>query len=247
MALKIFISSLILSLVTLIPLGEKWEIERKVTIPSAFFIGILTGAIVYGLTILWQLRFYQILVIDFFLIAIIAISLLLWRFYRNPERIPPENENVILSPADGKIINISEITGDESRGILHGIKVDIFMSVFNVHVNRIPIAGRISNIAYHSGKFLSANLDKASKENENNSITLETKKGQRIVFVQIAGLIARRIACWVKEGYDVEAGQRFGLIRFGSRLDIYLPVESKLLVDKGNKVKAGKTILGYLP
>jgi phosphatidylserine decarboxylase len=121
------------------------------------------------------------------------------------------------------------------------------MSLFDVHVNRIPAGGRISKISYRSGAFFAANLDKASEKNEQNAVFLDTRDGQRIVFVQIAGLIARRIACWVREGDEVQAGQRFGLIRFGSRVDVYLPEGSRVLVEPGHNVKAGKTILGYLP
>jgi phosphatidylserine decarboxylase len=114
-------------------------------------------------------------------------------------------------------------------------------------VNRIPAAGRVSKVTYHPGKFLAANLDKASEQNERNTVTLETHGGHRIAFVQIAGLIARRIACWINEGDEVEAGQRFGLIRFGSRLDIYLPRDSRITVKPGQKVRAGETTIGYLP
>ena len=120
------------------------------------------------------------------------------------------------------------------------------MSVFNVHVNRAPASGKITSIAYHSGRFFSANLDKASEQNEKNTITMETLDGKKIVFVQIAGLIARRIVCWVKEGEDVKAGQRVGLIRFGSRLDVYLPIDSEISVRSGDIVKAGETVIGYL-
>jgi phosphatidylserine decarboxylase len=121
------------------------------------------------------------------------------------------------------------------------------MSLFDVHVNRIPIGGRISGILYRPGAFFAANLDKASEKNEQNAVFLDTRDGGRIVFVQIAGLIARRIACWVREGDEVQAGQRFGLIRFGSRVDVYLPEGSHVFVEPGHNVKAGKTILGYLP
>jgi phosphatidylserine decarboxylase len=113
-------------------------------------------------------------------------------------------------------------------------------------VNRVPINGKVLGVAYHPGKFLSANLDKASRENENNRITLQTADGRKIVFVQIAGLIARRIACWIGEGDHVKAGQRFGLIRFGSRLDMYLPADSRVLAQAGDRVKTGETIIGYL-
>jgi phosphatidylserine decarboxylase len=120
------------------------------------------------------------------------------------------------------------------------------MSLFSVHVNRIPIGGKILTILYNPGKFFSANLDKSSEQNENNRITLQTGDGRRIVLVQIAGLIARRIVCWIKEGDHVKKGQRFGLIRFGSRLDLYLPDDSHIIVQPFHKVKAGVTILGYL-
>ena len=120
------------------------------------------------------------------------------------------------------------------------------MSVFNVHVNRIPIRGTIEKITYHHGKFFSASLDKASKQNEKNEIALQTPDAKRIVFVQIAGLIARRIACWIEKGDRVSAGQRFGLIRFGSRLEVYLPEGSKTTIQVRQKVKAGKTVIGYL-
>jgi phosphatidylserine decarboxylase len=127
------------------------------------------------------------------------------------------------------------------------VKVSVFMSLFNVHVNRIPTGGRISMISYRPGAFLSANLDKASEKNERNTLRLNTRDGKQIVFIQIAGLIARRIACWVREGDDVQVGQRFGLIRFGSRLEVFLPEGSRVLVQPREKVKAGKTIIGYLP
>ena len=120
------------------------------------------------------------------------------------------------------------------------------MSIFDAHINRIPIRGVIDSLSYHPGKFFSANTDKSSIFNERNIVTLETDDKKKIVFIQIAGLIARRIACWVERGDHVETGQRFGLIRFGSRLEIYLPIESKITVKKGEKIKAGQTIIGYI-
>jgi len=121
------------------------------------------------------------------------------------------------------------------------------MNILNVHVNRIPIMGRISEIVYSPGKFFSAHLDKASESNEKNLVALQTRDGRKVVFVQIAGLIARRIVCWIKEGDHVEAGQRFGLIRFGSRLDVFVPKDTQITVQPRNKVKAGETVLGNLP
>lgn len=182
------------------------------------------------------------------LLAIIAgiLSLFVIFFFRDPEREIEVQEKAVLTPADGKIVAIQHLKDPDNLLGEPAVKVSIFMSIFSVHVNRIPAGGRILKIAYHSGKFFSANLDKASEQNENNKITLQTEDGQKIVFVQIAGLIARRIVCWVKEEDMVRAGQRFGLIRFGSRLDVYLPGDSRVTVEPSNRVKAGKTILGYL-
>ena len=176
-----------------------------------------------------------------------VLSLFTIYFFRDPNRENRVDEKTVLVPADGKILGIHNLQDSNNPLGKPAIKVSIFMSIFNVHVNRIPAAGRILKIIYHPGKFFSANREKASELNENNRIILETSDGREIAFVQIAGFIARRIVCWIKEGAEVQAGQRFGLIRFGSRLDIYLPGDTKILVQPKNKVKAGKTILGYLP
>jgi phosphatidylserine decarboxylase len=167
-------------------------------------------------------------------------------FFRDPKRKLVNREKAVLTPADGKIISIEKLANGDNRFKDTAIKLSIFMSIFDAHINRIPIAGKIDQLIYHPGKFFSANLDKASLYNENNVIMLETDKREKIVFVQVAGLIARRIACWVKPGDCVKAGQRFGLIRFGSRLEVYLPPDSIITVRKGEKVKAGQTVLGYL-
>ena len=176
----------------------------------------------------------------FSLLTVFVIS-----FFRDPERSIPGGENAILSPADGKIIRIEPCV--EER-FLKGpaIKVSIFMSVFNVHVNRIPLSGRIAEVAYRPGKFVSANLDKASAANEQNALLLETAGGTKLLFVQIAGLIARRIVCRVKRGDPVERGRRFGMIRFGSRVDVYLPPNVQIQARLGQKAYGGQTILGYL-
>jgi len=164
-------------------------------------------------------------------------------FFRDPERRVPNEPNVIVSPADGKITEIvseqEPINGDPCK------RVTIFLSVFNVHVNRVPIAGTIEEIRYNPGKFLAAFNPKASMENEQNIIHI--KNGKIHVFVkQIAGLIARRIVCWPKKGDYYESGQRYGLIRFGSRVDILLPETTKLSVACGDRVSGGKSIIGYL-
>ena len=183
----------------------------------------------------------------FFAALLAAITtLFVILFFRDPDRKNDVEQNAVLTPADGKILEVRHFQGTDNPLSEPFVKVSIFMSIFNVHVNRIPIGGTIEKITYHPGKFFSANLDKASKYNENNMITLQTSDSRKIVFIQIAGIIARRIACWIEEGERVQAGQRFGLIRFGSRLEVYLPVDSQISVSLNQKVKAGKTIIGYL-
>jgi phosphatidylserine decarboxylase len=164
-------------------------------------------------------------------------------FFRDPDRLVPGGDGMIVSPADGKVIKVEPVA---QTPYFEGActRVSVFMSVFNVHVNRSPYEGTIRNVDYHPGKFFSANLDKASKDNEHNALMLESQLGKRIGFVQIAGLVARRIICAVQPGDSLKRGQRFGLICFGSRLDIYLPTETEIKVSVGDKVQAGSTILG---
>jgi phosphatidylserine decarboxylase len=181
-----------------------------------------------------------------FAIVISMLTLFIAYFFRDPERSPVGNERAVLTPADGKILSIDKLDKGDHNFKHSSIKISIFMSIFNAHINRIPIRGKVLDISYTPGKFFSANMDKASKYNEHNIITLETDDDKKIVFVQIAGLIARRIACWVKERDNVETGQRFGLIRFGSRLEVYLPANSEVTAQKGQKVKAGQTVIGYI-
>jgi len=182
----------------------------------------------------------------FFAIPMMVLTLFIIYFFRDPDRIRIPNESAILTPADGKVLAIEDLPEGDNHYPNGAKKVSIFMSLFNAHINRIPISGTITGLSYHPGKFFSANRDKASIYNERNIVTLETPNRARIDFVQIAGLVARRISCWVHEGEVVEAGQRFGLIRFGSRLEVYLPPHCSIIVTKGQKVKAGQTILGYL-
>ncbi len=173
------------------------------------------------------------------------VTLFVVWFFRNPERTVPPGDNNVISPADGKIIDIREV--DETRILKKKmLKISIFMNLFNVHVNRSPCTGKVVDILYNPGKFVSANLDKASLENEQNAVVLETPAGEKIIFIQIAGLIARRIVCWLREGQYVKRGERFGLIRFGSRVDVYLPVGTDVRVSLGDKVKAGESILARM-
>jgi phosphatidylserine decarboxylase len=186
-------------------------------------------------------------ILDGVTLAVFLTLLTLWVvwFFRDPERVPPPGEHRVVSPADGKVIDIQRLCEREFIGD-KGTKISIFMNVFNVHVNRIPLSGKIAHISYRPGKFFSANLDKASQENERNALILETPAGQKVLFIQIAGLVARRIACRVNEGDRVERGERFGMIRFGSRVDVFLPESAEVLVHLGDHVKAGESVLGEL-
>jgi len=186
------------------------------------------------------------LVVPYILAGLLSLFIIF--FFRDPNRNGHARDNAaVFTPADGTILSVQEFSDNENPLGEPAVKVSIFMSVFNVHVNRIPIGGTIKKIAYHPGKFFSANLDKASEHNENNRVRIDTGDSRCIVVIQIAGLIARRIACWVEENEHVKTGQRFGLIRFGSRLEVYLPLDSRITVKPHQKVKAGLTVVGYLP
>ena len=166
-------------------------------------------------------------------------------FFRDPERWVTDAPDALASPADGKVIIIKEIFDDK---FLHEqvIKISIFMDVFDVHVNRTPFSGTVDQIVYTPGQFYSANSDRGALENETCAVILNANNNQKIAFVQMAGLIARRIVCWAQKGDHLVKGERFGLIRFGSRVDLYLPIDAQIKVELGDKVKAGETILGYL-
>ena len=166
-------------------------------------------------------------------------------FFRDPERVVPNVEGAIVSPADGKVIEAGHAEDDR---YYHGAcqKISIFMSVLNVHVNRIPHEGKVTRIEYCPGKFFCASLDKASCDNEHNAVFVETQQGKTICFVQIAGLIARRIISGLQVGDTVVRGRRFGMICFGSRLEVYLPEDARIDVSVGDRVRAGISVLGYL-
>lgn len=165
-------------------------------------------------------------------------------FFRNPQRRTPDDPDAIVCPADGVICQVADVDDTELVGG-KATRVSIFMSVFNVHVNRTPIAGHVTATKYTPGRFSIASLDKASLENERNAIVLDTGRGRKLLFVQIAGSVARRIVCYAKPGDALAAGQRFGLIRFGSRVDVYFPAgAAKADVTVGTKVVGGETILG---
>ena len=173
-----------------------------------------------------------------------VITIWVYYFFRDPERYPIKDENYLVSPADGKITQVVEIEGPKELG-LEGKKftrVSIFMDVLCCHVNRVPYTGKIDQIFYKPGKYINATLDKASEDNERNYVKLANSNGEEIILVQIAGMIARRIVCDVKEGDTVNQGDRFGIIRFGSKVDIYFQ-NYNLLVCKGQNTVAGETLL----
>ena len=169
-------------------------------------------------------------------------------FFRDPRRYVPQTNEAIVSPGDGRISCISEVIPHErlELGTDKLTRVSIFLNIFDVHVNRIPVAGKIVSLYYRKGKFLSANLDKASEDNEQQYITIETKKGKRVGVSQIAGLVAKRIVCNLDISQDVDTGQRFGIIRFGSRLDIYLPKGTEPAVALGQRMIGGETIIAVI-
>lgn len=181
------------------------------------------------------------------LMALVALFLtgFVAYFFRDPERVTPDDEDVLVSPADGKVILVEKIFDDRFVNE-HAYKISIFMSIFDVHVNRLPFAGEVEKIQYTPGNFYAANTDQGGLANEHCAVILNTSKGFRYAVVQVAGLIARRIVCWVEKGDRVNRGSRFGLIRFGSRVDIYLPQQMQVEIRSGQRVKAGETVIGYM-
>lgn len=201
------------------------------------FVAIFAGiAVVLGM--IWAPLFW------------VGLGVTVWCYYffRNPVRSVPQGENFVISPADGVVSLIQDVTPPAEMGLGDEplTRVSVFMDVFNCHVNRACIDGTVTNVTYHHGKFLNASLDKASEHNERNSITITRRDGVKIGITQIAGLVARRIVCFVEEGNTIAAGDRFGLIRFGSRLDIYLPKGVGPAVCLGQTTVAGETILAHL-
>ncbi len=178
--------------------------------------------------------------------AVIALilTILTLNFFRDPERVTPQEPGLAVAPADGKIVFVGPAV-DPATGQVR-TKVSIFMNVFNVHVNRTPVTGRVERITYFPGKFLNAALDKASEDNERNQFRIVDEHGHGWTVVQIAGLVARRIVCWAEEGDDVRRGQRVGLIKFGSRVDLYLPDAYEVCVTKQQQTCAALTVMAKL-
>ena len=173
---------------------------------------------------------------------LVGLALFVFYFFRDPERVIPSEPGAVVSPADGRIV---VITDEPNKGI-PGKRVSIFLAIWNVHVNRSPEAGTITGMEYRPGKFLAAMVARASTENEQNVISLSTAAGE-MMFKQIAGLIARRVVCWKKSGDVVARGERIGLVRFGSRVDLWVPREAEILVKLGDNVKGGSSVLARWP
>ncbi|HWA70310.1 MAG TPA: phosphatidylserine decarboxylase [Rhizomicrobium sp.] len=177
----------------------------------------------------------------------LLLPVTLWciAFFRDPERKTPDGENLVICPADGRLLPIIEAAPPAELGMGDGLRprLSIFMNVFNVHVNRNPVSGTVLALSYRPGKFFNASFDKASIHNERMSVRLRTPTGRELAVVQIAGLVARRIVCDLVQGQGVRAGARFGIIRFGSRVDVYLPPGAEILVTAGMITKAGETVL----
>ncbi len=178
----------------------------------------------------------------------VALAIYCLYFFRDPERFPPEGDNIVVSPGDGLVQMVAEgVTppAELELGDAPHTRISIFLNIFDVHINRVPIAGKIIAEEYIKGSFLNAELDKASEENERQLLTVENKKG-KVGFVQIAGFVARRILCDIKLGDEVQTGQRFGLIRFGSRVDVFLPKGAKIKVREGQRSIGAETVLAEL-
>jgi phosphatidylserine decarboxylase len=266
MTIWIFVLSLLLSLFTLIPVSIKWKLEKRLTIPAAIFIGIISGSIVYGIYTFWNLSFYQIIIVELLLIGVISISLLLWRFYRDPERVPPGDNNVILSPADGQIIYVKriekgQIPFSEKKGRTFSLKdfvqsdvlpqgghvIGIAMNYLNVHVNRAPMSGRIRMVKHIRGSFLSLKKKEALVQNERNLIIIDNEHF-KLGIVQIASRLVRQIVSYIQEGQEIQSGARIGVIRFGSQVDLVLSdlPSIHIKVHPGEKVKAGLSIVATI-
>lgn len=212
---------------------------RKAFVPVRYeglpFI-VIAAIVAILLGLLWQ---------PFFWLGAIVTAWIAY-FFRDPPRVSPQDANLVLSPADGTVSAVGPAIPppELDLGTEPLPRVSVFMTIFNCHVNRAPVAGRVTRIAYKPGKFVNADLDKASEDNERNCVVVETTHGP-VGVVQIAGLVARRILCWSTEGDELLAGQRFGMIRFGSRLDVYLPSEAAITVSVGQTAIAGETTIAW--
>lgn len=215
-----------------------WGTFLKPMHPEGYRFLAVFAVVTFGLFFVWEP------------LGWLGMGLTVWCYYffRDPRRAVPQGEGLIVSPADGIVSLIEPAVPPAELGMepVALTRVSVFMSVFNCHVNRAPIAGRVLAVAYRPGRFFNASLDKASEDNERNGLCLELADGRQLAVVQIAGLVARRILCWTKEGESLRTGERFGLIRFGSRLDVYLPPGVAPVVAVGQTMVAGETVIAEL-
>ena len=216
-------------------MSRKWR-DFPVVIKGMPYI--ITPAIITVIMGLWG-KIY--LFVPFCIVTLFSLS-----FFRNPSRHVPDGSGLVLSPADGRIVAVEEVDKAPLMGG-RATKVSIFMSIFNVHVNRVPLAGRVTDVSYQRGRFVPAMRRHASWQNEQNRLLLQSSDGLEIVFVQVAGILARRIVCYVGRGDRVQGGEIFGAILFGSRIDLYLPLNVEARVRLGERVKGGETVLGVIP
>ncbi len=217
--------------------NSKWPARVIIPVAQPGLIFILITILFTGILFYFGWHFFA-------WIFVVVTFFVCW-FFRDPHRNIPQDERSLISPADGKVIVIEKM---EQCEYLSGpcIKVSVFMNVFNVHVNRVPFSGVVQKILYNPGKFMNASFDKASIYNERNALIIRTDQGTEYAVVQIAGLIARRIVNCVKERENIQKGDRYGMIRFGSRLDLYLPQDFDVAVKIGEKIQAGSTVIGYM-
>ncbi|MFH4354136.1 MAG: phosphatidylserine decarboxylase [Neisseriaceae bacterium] len=198
--------------------------------------------IILVLLIAWGVFLLDCQILDLLMYLFTALIV---QFFRDPPRnLADENEASVVAPADGKVIVVQKTVDPYRRQ--EALQISIFMNIFNVHSNRMPLAGKVQEVRYFPGNFVNASLDKASKENERNAVLFQTPQGEEVTVVQIAGLIARRILCYCRAGDEVSRGERYGFIRFGSRVDLYLPVDARPCVVIGDKVRATSSVLAYL-
>lgn len=198
-------------------------------------------ALAWALPLLFWLAGWTILTL-----VTLAVAIFVTSFFRDPERRTPADPQTVIAPADGRVIKVAEVSDDR---FLHAQArlISIFMSPLNVHVNRAPCSGRVVDVRYNPGKYLRAFADKASLDNEQNALLMEDDHGRRLCFVQIAGFIARRIVCYLRTGSEIGRGERCGMIMFGSRVDIYLPLEAVACVEVGQGTTAGETVIARWP
>jgi phosphatidylserine decarboxylase len=254
---------LTLSVVVLVPLSIKWEIQRTVAIPAAIIIGLVCGSVTAGVQVVSNIGYLILIPVQIFLTIFMAGTLLLWRFFRDPERVPPGVDNVIVSPADGKVIYVrttedGNIPYSEKNGKRFPLKdfvrsdvlsqrgtlIGISMNFLDVHVNRAPMKGKIHLLAHIKGLFLSLRKKEAIVENE-RVLTVIDNGNFKIGIVQIASRLVRKIVPYVNEGNAVQKGERIGMIRFGSQVDLYLPDACgiKIITSPGERVTAGITVM----